>query len=412
VTAPTSLRGTVTGRLIDRIWEANLERDTPARYRRACRYQAFVPDSLARLRPAIELELAGLVAEAEAQVQRLNEQARPALLPLSRLLLRTESIASSKVEGLAVDAQTLARAEAKLDLGEGRVSPTALEVLSNIDAMETAVHEAAESERFGIEEIVRIHGQLLARTPYAHMAGRIRTQQNWIGGNDYNPCGADFVPPPPEEVPMLLNDLCHAINDDLLPPVVQAALVHAQFETIHPFEDGNGRAGRALIHVVLRRRGVANHYVPPISVLFARERDRYIRGLVRFREDDGVSDWIEHFAAAAARAARLAHHYLDEVARLAEKWRSAIGRATSPPRRDAAAWAIIDILPAHPYITAPIAAAATRRSKPQVYNAIEVLQAAGVLRPAGKAGRAAVYEADGLLALLAALERGDFSEDA
>jgi Fic family protein len=397
------------GRLVDRAWEANLERDTPARYRQACRYQAFVPDPLARLRPTIGLDLAGLVAEAEAQVQRLNELTRPALLPLSSLLLRTESIASSKVEGLAVDAKALARAEAKLDVGEGRVSSTAVEVLSNIDAMETGVHEASESERFGIEEIVSVHVRLLERTPYAHLAGRIRTQQNWIGGNDYNPCGADFVPPPPEEVPALLDDLCQAINNDVLPPVVQAALVHAQFETIHPFEDGNGRVGRALIHVVLRRRGVAKHYVPPISVLFARERERYIRGLVRFRDEDGLSDWIEHFAVAATRAARLANSYLDEVAQLGMQWRSALENTASPPRRDAAAWAIIDILPGYPYITAPIAAAATQRSKPQVYEAVEQLRAAGVLMAAGKAGRAVVYEADGLLALLAALERGDFA---
>lgn len=398
------------GRLIDRTWEANLERDTPARHRQACRYQAFVPDPLTKLRPTIELDLAGLVAEAEAQVQRLNELARPALLPLSRLLLRTESIASSKVEGLAVDAKALARAEAKLDAGEGRVAPTAVEVLSNIDAMQTAIQKASGSERFGKEEMVRIHEQLLERTPYAHMAGRIRTQQNWIGGNDYNPCGADFVPPPPEEVPALLDDLCIAINEDVLPPVVQAALVHAQFETIHPFEDGNGRVGRALIHVVLRRRGVAEHYVPPISVLFARDRERYIRGLVRFRDDDGLPEWIEQFAVATARSARLASRYLDEVTRLGEQWRSALGNTGSPPRRDATAWAIIDILPGYPYITAPIAAAATHRSKPQVYEAVEQLRAAGVLLPAGKAGRAAVYEPDGLLALLAALELGDLAE--
>ena len=397
------------GRLIDRVWEANLERDTPARYRRACRYQAFVPDPLTRLGPRIELELAGLVADAEAQVQRLNELARPALLPLSRLLLRTESIASSKVEGLAVDAKALARAEAKLDTGEGRVSPTAIEVLSNIDAMETAIHDASRSERFGITGIEDIHAQLLGRTPYAHVAGRIRSQQNWIGGNDYNPCGADFVPPPPEEVAALMDDLCHAINDDVLPPIVQAAIVHAQFETIHPFEDGNGRVGRALIHVVLRRRGVAEHYVPPISVLFARERERYIRGLIRFRDDDGLPDWIEQFAVAAGRAARLANRYLDEVARLGEDWRTAVANTASPPRRDATAWAIIDILPGHPFITAPIAAAATQRSRPQVYEAIDQLQAAGVLATAGKAGRAAVYEANGLLALLAALERGDIA---
>lgn len=391
------------GRLMERVWEANQERDTPARYRKACRYEAFVPDPLAGLDLMIDLALAGLVSEAEAGVKRLNDLARPALLPLSRLLLRTESIASSKVEGLAVDAKALARAEAKLDVGEGRVSATAMDVLANIDAMETAIHEASSASDFGVPEIVRIHERLFETSIYSHLAGRIRTEQNWIGGNDYNPCGADFVPPPPEEVSGLLDDLCATINDDLLPPIVQAALVHAQFETIHPFGDGNGRVGRALIHVVLRRRGVAHHYVPPISVLFAGKRDRYIAALMRFRDDDGLPAWIEHFAAASAGAARLAARYLDAVADLDQAWRDALEASPNPPRSDATAWRIIKELPAYPYITAPIAIAATRRSRPQVYEAIEQLVAAGILIAAGKAGRARVYEVRGLLDLMETL---------
>jgi len=399
------------GRLIERVWESNLERDTPARYRKACRYQAFVPDPLAGLDMMIDLGLAGLVSEAEAEVQQLNDLARPALLPLSRLLLRTESIASSRVEGLAIDARALARAEAKLDVGEGRVSPTAIEILANIDAMETAIHEASSAGTFGVQEIIRIHERLLEKSMYSHLAGRIRSEQNWIGGNDHNPCGADFVPPPPEEVSGLLDDLCAFINDDTLPPLVQAALVHAQFETIHPFGDGNGRVGRALIHVVLRRRDVAHHYVPPISVRFARERDRYIAGLMRFRDEDGLPASIEHFAAATAGAARLAARYLDEVADLDQGWRDALVAGSNPPRRDATAWKIIEELPAYPFITAPIAAAVTKRSRPQVYEAIEQLVGAGILISAGKAGRAQVYEVRGLLDLMEALERGDLNDN-
>jgi Fic family protein len=393
------------GRLVDRVWEADLARDTPARYRKACRYQAYVPDLLVDLKLNVGLELAGLIGEAETEIRRLNEAARPALTPLSRLLLRTESIASSKVEGLSVGTRELARAQAKLDVGEGRVSAT-VEVIANIDAMETAIHEASERSDFGIPEIVRIHERLMLKSPHPHLAGRIRTRQNWIGGNDYNPCGADFVPPPPEDVPALLDDLCAAINDDIMPPIVQAALVHAQFETIHPFEDGNGRAGRALIHVVLRRRGVALHYVPPISVLFANSRDRYIAGLTRFRADH-TAGWLEHFAAAAAGAAGLADRYLKAVTQLTESWRRSLEECGKPPRKDAAAWAVIGILPAYPYLAAPIAIAATGRSRPQVYQAIERLASVGVLKPAGVAGRAQVYEAEGLLDLLVGLERGE-----
>jgi Fic family protein len=237
------------------------------------------------------------------------------------------------------------------------------------------------------------------------VAGRLRDSQSWIGGNDHNPCGADFVPPPPEEVPGLLRDLCDAIHDDRLPPIVQAALVHAQFETIHPFADGNGRTGRALIHVVLKRRRVAPTYVPPISVLLAAHRDHYIEGLIRFR-GDRISAWIEQFAAAARGAARLAAAYLEEVQRLSDAWRAKLSAGAKAPRSDAAAWVLIDVLPAYPVITAPVAARATGRSRPQIYEALEQLQAAGVVVPLSASRRNRSWQAAGLLDLLEQLEGG------
>jgi hypothetical protein len=93
--------------------------------------------------------------------------------------------------------------------------------------------------------------------------------QNWIGGSSFNPCSAAFVPPPPDHVAGLIEDLCAFANDDSLPAVAQAAIAHAQFETIHPFVDGNGRTGRALIHVILRRRGLASRILPPVSLVLA-----------------------------------------------------------------------------------------------------------------------------------------------
>jgi Fic family protein len=269
----------------------------------------------------------------------------------------------------------LARAEAKAE-SSITPGPTAIEVLANIDAMVLAVDEAAEVQRFGKPEIVAIHRRLLERAPHKQIAGRLRTAQNWIGGNDYNPCGADFVPPPPEEVDRLLVDLSAAVNDDTLSPLVPAALVHAQFETIHPFDDGNGRAGRALVHVVFRRRGIAPRFLPPISVVFADARDRYIANLTRFR-GDGVTEWIEHFASATIRAARLGRVYVDAVRALRDRRRTQLRASARSPRSDAVAWAIIDLLPAHPMISAPVAAAVTQRAKSRVYGGIEQLVGAG-----------------------------------
>ncbi len=162
--------------------------------------------------------------------------------------------------------------------------------------------------------------------------------------------------------------MCKAINDDRLPPLVQAALVHAQFETIHPFADGNGRAGRALVQVIFKRRRLAPDYLPPISVVLAAARDRYIAGLTKFRGDD-VAAWVEQFA-------------------------------------EGTAWAILDVLPAHPVLTAPAATAATHRATRSVYDAIEQLVAAGVLTPVSAARRNRAWEAEGLLDLIGGLESG------
>jgi len=392
------------GRLIQLTWQSDPTIYAPAKYKRACRYAAFAPDPLRGMALSLDATVAGLVSEAESAIRTLNEKARPALAPLARLLLRTESIASSKVEGMQLGVRELARAEARVESGQ-KASALAIEVLANIDAMTLAVDEAATVDRFGVNEIISIHRRLMERAADERAAGRIRTRQNWIGGNDYNPCGADFVPPPPGDVGPLLDDLCDAIDDDRLPPIVQAAMVHAQFETIHPFDDGNGRTGRALIHVILRRRRVAPEYLPPISVILAKAKDRYIDGLTAFR-GDGLGAWIEQFASAAAGAAHLAHAYVQAVDALAAHWRERLTATPSAPRRGAAAWAVIEILPAHPMLTAPVAAAATGRAKAAIYQAIEQLESAGVLVPLSESRRNQAWEAAGLLDIIAGLEAG------
>jgi Fic family protein len=390
------------GRLVDRTWQYDPSLYAPARYRRACGYQAFIPNPLTELRLDLPGTLAGVVSDAEDAVRSLNTASRAALAPLARLLLRTESIASSKVEGMQVDARTLARAEAKADTG-GKVSSTVLEVLANIDAMILAVEEATSDERVQLARIIDIRKALMANAHNSNMAGKIRAQQNWIGGNDYNPCGADFVPPPHEELNPLLDDLCSFCNENELPPLVQAAVAHAQFETIHPFTDGNGRTGRALVHVLLRRRALSHSYVPPISVVLAKNKERYIEGLTAYRNGN-VNTWLEQFAVATAQAAALAEQYLREARSLQDRWRADLRSSPQPPRSDAAAWAVIDQLPGHPIVTVPVLVAATGRSKPAIGQALDQLASAGILAAVSGGARNRVWEAVGLLDLLSSLD--------
>jgi len=393
------------GTLVTRTWEYNPALDAPARYRRACRYRAFIPEALSALGLTLDASVLGAVSEAEQAIRDLNAVAADDLRAMGRLLLRSESIASSKIEGMQLDARELARAEARLDTG-AHVGDTARDVIANIDAMILAVEDAASVDRFEPRHIRAIHRRLMERATNPRIAGRVRSEQNWIGGNDYNPCNADFVPPPPEDVPRLLDDLCGAMNADRLPPIVQAALVHAQFETIHPFHDGNGRTGRALIHVVLRRRRIAAHYVPPISVVLAQGKDRYIAGLTAFRGDD-VQRWLAYFADAALSSARLATRYLGAVAELTGQWKEQLRASPRAPRADAAAWRLIEALPARPTITSAVAAEAIGRSRPQVMVAIEQLVDAGVLTPLTNARRNMAWEAVGLLDLIRQLELGE-----
>lgn len=304
---------------------------------------------------------------------------------------------------MQVDARSLARAEADQETGR-KVGSEAAEILANVDAMQFSIERAADLDGVRPADLLEIHRVLLERAPNSQIAGRLRTSQNWIGGNDYNPCGAAFVPPPLGEVARLLDDLCAFLDDVSLPPLVQAAIAHAQFETVHPFDGGNGRTGRALVQVVLRRRGLTPAFVPPISVVLARDRDRYLSGLTLFREDR-LAEWIELFAAATAEAASLAAHYAPLTARLRETWRERL-REHANPRVDAAAWTLIDVLPAHPVVTVPVAVAATRRTKPAVANAIDQMEAAGILRRLTDSARNRAWEAVGLLDLIVGLEAG------
>ncbi len=239
----------------------------------------------------------------------------------------------------------------------------------------------------------------------------MRTIQNWIGGSGYNPCSAAFVPPPPESVQPLLEDLCAFCNDDQLPAVAQAAIAHAQFETIHPFVDGNGRVGRALIHLVLRRRGLAPRALPPISLVLATRANDYIGGLVATRYEgapdgkaahDGRNLWVGRFAAAAQRSVLDATTFEERVDELEGSWRGRLGTV----RRGSATDVLLQKLPALPILTVNGAAALIGRSFLATNQAIERLVNAGILTSIRAGRRNRAFEAPELIAAFTDFERG------
>jgi Fic family protein len=268
---------------------------------------------------------------------------------------------------------------------------TAASVLGNIQAMEEAIAIGSSAGPIGVDAIIRLHRKLLESTRDAHLAGMVRDTQNWIGGSTFSPRGAEFVPPPPEEVHVLLQDLAAFIDRDDLPAVQQAALAHAQFETIHPFPDGNGRVGRCLIHVVLRRRGLAPHYVPPISLVLAASADDYIKGLTRFR-DERPDEWCLFFANTTSVATGEAENFASKVAALQEQWRKNAGVR----RRDAAAALLIENLPGQPVVDVKSTQAVVGGSQERARLALNRLEKAGVLKQVTVGRRNRVWEAVGL----------------
>jgi Fic family protein len=355
-------------------------------------YTAYVPDPIADLEISLPGDVAAVVTEAELAVRELNQTSirLEPLETLARQLLRAESVASSRIEGLEVSHRRLAMADYSDDLKD----VTAQSVLANMRAMELAIRRASSRRPFRVSDVLAIHRELFCAFDDPS-AGRVRHEQNWIGGASSSPRDAEFVPPPAELVPDLLDDLCRYLQRDDLPAVAQAATVHAQFETIHPFADGNGRVGRCLIHVVLRRRGVAPKYVPPISLILATNSKAYVAGLTDFRSGK-PAEWCAVFAQATREAAGEARRFAEHIADLKVKWRSAAG----DPRRDSAATALIEQLPSHPIIDVASAEQLLRRSNQAVRLAMQELEDSGVVRKLTTGRRNRAWEAAGLFDLI------------
>ncbi len=397
---------------VRRRWEPRFEGMT-RRDRGGCPYDAYLPDPLVRWSLTLPGDLAADIADAETAIRDLNEAgtSHVSLEGLARFLLRAESVASSKIEGLDAGPRRLVEAEAALAQGGETADRVAVEILGNIAAMETAIELALRADRISLADLLDIHRVLMERSSRPEIGGVVREGQNWIGGSSYNPCSAVFVPPPPDQVDGLLHDLIEYVNGDEHSPLVQAAVAHAQFETIHPFADGNGRTGRALIHVILRRRGISPTFVPPISLVLATWSGDYISGLTAFRHTHPAASpersltahtWLRTFAGATLRACSDAQIYATRIDELAHRWRSNLGTV----RKGSALDLLIDVLPGVPLLTVESAAGLIDRSDVATGAAINRLVDAGILtqRNIGRQ-RYRIFEAPTVLELFTSLER-------
>jgi Fic family protein len=336
-----------------------------------------------------------LEATARAVAQLQDRVVVSGLEALSRQLLRAESVGSSRIEGLQLSQRRLARSELAPEQGNA----LARAVMGNMAAMEAAVQLGCRAEPLTVDDVLHIHRTLLEGTEDSALAGRVRTTQNWIGGSSRSPERAEFIPPPEGEVMPLLADLCAFLAREDLPAIVQAAVAHAQFETIHPFADGNGRVGRALIHTTLRRRGLTPHFVPPVSLVLATNAARYVEGLTAYRAGD-VLGWCRTFIRTLHTATEHARRLDADILALQAAWRE----AADHPRSDSAAERLIRLLPAHPVLNAEAAQALVGGSVVAARAALNALAEAGVLKQVSVGRRNRVFEATALLQLVDELE--------
>jgi Fic family protein len=327
---------------------------------------AFVPAPLADLGP-LDDDVAREAARAEGVLSALAVQHDPRLEVAARLLLRAEGLASSRIEAINAPAELVAVADVDRSMG----GPAAW-VADNLRAVDAALDHRGP---LTVDDLWSWHRILMASSDLdpAHK-GAWRDRLGWVGGP--TPQRAAHVATPPERIDDLMRDLVAYANSDRHDAVTAAALVHAQFETIHPFADGNGRIGRILIGWMLHRRpGMA--VPPPISVAFLRDVGGYLAGLTLFRTV-GPDEWVRWFARTVEHAATSANASLSAVADLVASWPARL----TGIRSDAAARRLLPHVAAHPALDVATAAELLGVSAPAARTALETLADRGVLRPA------------------------------
>lgn len=392
---------------VERLWAPEEHGQLSRRDRAPGRYLAYVPDELGAKLPRVGDEARAATEDALTVLARADERIGERAAYLNHLLIRSESISSSWIEGNRVTPKRLAIAEV---LEDG--PRVALDVIGNVRATEDAIAALADRGRpittADIEELQHVIEPSLPRG--------LRTEQNWVGGSGWSPLRAEFVPPPETEVARLVADLAAFITETSGNPVVRAAIAHAQFETIHPFIDGNGRTGRALIHTVLRRADALRNALIPISTVFAGDTDTYIAGLTAFRADPPqIDEWVTGFARATELAAGNAVRLADDVAALDQQtladliaYRRDHALTPATPRRDSVILRILGELATEPVLTVEGVARRHGVSTTAAHRALTELADAEILgRTKDQRGRLICWTADRHLALVALTERSN-----
>jgi len=338
-------------------------------------YEAAVTPEIAQAPVDLSSGLSTLVADASVEIARFDAELGHEIAPFSAVLLRSESVASSKIENLSASARAIADAEMT---GAGGSNATL--IVANTRAMVAAI---ALSDNLDGDAILVMHRALMIDSE-PEIAGKWRTDQVWIGGGDFSPHDARFIPPHDSRIEPAIEDLVQFMAREDIPPLAQAAIAHAQFETIHPFPDGNGRTGRALIHLLLRSKGLTRNVSVPISAGLLSDTTSYFRALTDYRDGD-TEPIIDLMSRASYAAIGNGRQLVNELRDVRADWNNRI-RA----RSDSTVWKVADLLVRQPVVDSSLLERELAVSNTNALISLKNLEECGILTSysSGKRARA------------------------
>lgn len=339
--------------------------DLRAARRQSGEYRAAIPADIANLEVALPSGALADAEEASQEIARFDTELGDEIAPFASVLLRTESAASSKIENLTASARAIAEAET---LGDTSRRNAAM-IVANTEAMQAAIALAGQIDS---DAILAMHAALMHASDPG-IAGKWRAEQVWIGGGDFGPRGADFIAPHQDRVPGAIGDLIRFGERGDIPVLPQIAIAHAQFETIHPFPDGNGRTGRALVQAMLRNKRLTRQMTVPVSAGLLTDTDSYFTALGAYRAGD-PAPIVERISTASVLAVVNGRHLVGDLREIREGWASTI-----TARRDSAVHRVADLLIRRPVVNAQLLKHELGIPMSNVYRYLDPLAESGII---------------------------------
>ncbi|MEB3070624.1 Fic family protein [[Mycobacterium] vasticus] len=356
-----------------------------ARRKQVGAYRAAVTADIAELELVLPSSVHAEAADASQEIARFDAELGTDIAPFASVLLRSESAASSRIENLTASARAIAEAE----LGDPSKRNATL-IVANTVAMKAAVRLA---DHIDANAILQMHAALMHGQD-RHLPGAWRTEQVWIGGSDHGPIGALFVPPRHERVGAAIDDLLAYIARTDVPALPQIAIAHAQFESIHPFTDGNGRTGRALVQAQMRHTGLTRAITIPVSAGLLANTDAYFDALTAYRDGD-AAPIVQRFGEASFRAVTNGRHLLADLRSIRSGWADRINT-----RPGTVVYRLADLLLKRPVVDAALVETELGIRKAHVYRNLDPLVEAGIILETTTYSRNRIWRVPEVLAAL------------